>query len=102
MNTESFPILAKLQTQAQTTSPGGGNQKYDVTLRKDLVYGTGVILCIEGTGGHWSLRSLNVSGPEGLYIDMGQEWICTNIQDILCEANVSIPKKDFYESQRTY
>lgn len=47
------------------------------------------VLVIEGTPGRWYISTLlenDQKFPDGIAIDFGQKWYCTNFQEVLNEA----------------
>ena len=58
------------------------------TYSTELTVGKlGLILKINGTPGQWYLDSLRSSGlANQIYLDFGQDWLCTNIGEIMAEV----------------
>jgi hypothetical protein len=54
---------------------------YPVSLRMEPL---GWVLRIEGTPGSWYMDDLK--GSREIAIDLGQNWICTNLDEIMAEA----------------
>ena len=59
---------------------------YDVVIKSSR-YSKGPVLSIEDTPGQWAIDTLLDRGsyPDGLFIDIGQNWKCGNMNQILDE-----------------
>lgn len=73
----------------KTLAQDNHGQTYQVSLRQDHKYDhRSLVLHIDSTPSGWYLSDLldQYKSREFLWIDMGQDWRCTNIDQILDEV----------------
>ena len=98
--------MYNLKTLAITTDRNGKEYTHKVALRPSRYSDPSLVLHIEGTPGHWYLKTLFgkdefSGGPVGetIAIDFGQNWDCINMGAIMREVRamlgVSINPLDF-------